>query len=327
MSTSAPNNALLGLGIWFVAILFGAPSLDTPVSHVMLMDRSKDREATVDLEKNDLSASDDFVDESDGLLGATRKLWQQEGSRGFVKGFLPYALDMALNGVIGAITTRMIGSLSGTRRSGLWKVLNLLLVRTASNLAYCILSNPASILRTRMRLSPRTRKTTSELRYLSYRMSYSEWFTLETVIPAFLRCQIYECLQAITFLGRSELEGPAQPTAESMIADLLDRTGRGIFVTMAGAFLTFPLSRCEELGAIGIKPMEQTNIKTAQYDGFADEIVKDSAWNGVSTSIFRAGLQSTRDVVLSTMLYVAFSKLPPAASRSDINTNTRPLDV
>lgn len=162
-----------------------------------------------------------------------------------------------------------------------WIIMSAVLVGSIRNVVTTILVTPATILRTRLRLQPVSRTTRQEWQYLSLRTTASQWISTETVLPAVLRYAVFDLLRGL--LDWSE----PLPTVISVdnLSEVMTRSlnllCQSSLTTAIGGLLSFPFRRCQELSAVNMKPLEDPSIELHKYHGFADEIVKDSAWTGL----------------------------------------------
>lgn len=260
----------------------------------MLLDRTRTGSASHDLEAQGPVISD-YVRKDDGLLRATKKLWDKEGFWGFAKGLIPYLLQGTSAVCAVAVFRSLVSSkITFRRAAGVRGFFESWLLKSLGSFALCGVLNPTAILWTRMRLSPSSRTTKEEFRYLWLRMSLSDWFGTRTILPAFFYCTVLELVDSLTSLVL-----PTVGTAGLTMTGGLALTGwaRRLIVDIVGSALSFPFYRCQELAIVSIKPMEEATIPIAEYDGLADEIVKDSAWDGLG-----AYLESKLYVSLSALI-------------------------
>lgn len=254
-------------------------SLDVPVSHVMLLDRSTD--------------GNELIGRNDGLYRASIKLWKKEGWRGFTKGVVPFTLALVLSSGTFFFTETLLNRVIA-KRHGAWAWVNSGIKRVICNIVLGVVLNPALILWTRMRLSPVERKTKEEFHYLWLRMSWQEWFSLETVLPGVLRYTILDSL-----LGASYILSSAGTTFKEI---MWDEVWRGNTVKLLGSIITMPLLRCQEMAAVHVKPLD-SSIPIADYNGIGDEIVRDSAWDGLSAPVSQSALGCFFNLVMNGLSY------------------------
>lgn len=285
-----------------VALMASVFSLDTPVLHVMMLDRTRRGPLTNDLEKQ-IDPGSRYIGKNDGLFAATRKLWKQDSWKGFCKGSLPqYFLRLVPIGV-SLIADFLTRGYTAKRTTGFRWFLNYLLARLASNLIQCLISSPAMILKTRLRLSPASRTTRQELRYLWFRNTVTDWFSTEIVLPALFRLTVYDIICGVAALIVPPVSmNVLRPGLGSTRDLLLDNEEiRASVMGMLGDALSFPFLRCQELAAVNLKPMEDASVCITEYKGFSDEIVRDSAWDGFKAYMHLSLLRNISRLPLSNV--------------------------
>ncbi|CCG85172.1 protein of unknown function [Taphrina deformans PYCC 5710] len=314
----------IGLSGVLLGLPFAAFSLDTPVSHLMLGARTRPQPHSTDLEKSTDGATvtetiDQFDPVRDNLLSTTRKLWDAEGWRGFVKGLLPELVaglvEFGTTFLVSSVLLRVISS----RRAGPWRIVNAVVAGAVRSLILCYAVNPAVILRTRMRLQRSTRSTKEEIKYLARRVDPTDLFRADTIVPAFLRYSTLDAVRAIallTILPAPLLDAsgtslpPQGPLHYRMMNDFLLTQG----VNVLGTALAFPFMRCQELAAVSLKPLEEPSVRIHEYQGFADEIVKDSAWNGFVASLNRTVLTAAANLAMVLPPFLQLTLRPAETS-------------
>lgn len=313
-----PGQYVVLVGGVTAAALLSSFSLETPLSHVMLLSRLRDTSASAasvddDLEKQDFNSTSasDLVAPGDDLWAATKKLWRVEGWRGFVKGFLPHLVVLALSTASALVLDSLLPKIIDTRRTRApWRVINLLILGGLKNVATSILVNPAVVLRTRMRLSPASRTTREEVRHLSFRTGLADWFSPRTIGPAVLRYAVFDLLRGFAnhiIVPHSSVLGP---DGIAVVTDSLTQTNvvqaalRQAVVTLPGSLFAFPFIRCQELAAVTNPPLERPSVPIyGDYRGLGDELVRDSAWYGVTASLQHALFGTLCHVLPSAAIY------------------------
>jgi hypothetical protein len=309
----------IGLGGVLLGLPFIAFSLDTPVSHLMLAARTRPPPHATDLEKSrDESLATDASAPAPPrtLLAATKQLWDLEGWRGFVKGFLPEMASQLIDLGSSYLISSFLLDIIASRRSGSWRLINAILASVVRNLIVSYAVNPAVILRTRMRLQTCTRTTKQEIKYLSQRAGLADFYRSDTIVPAFLRYATQDFVRALAVLSvlpapLLDSSGAAAPAHQTPVfRRLMTELLVGQAVAVIGAALAFPFTRCQELAAVSLKPLEEPSIRVHDYQGFADEIVKDSAWNGFVGSLQRTVLSAAINLgmVLPPFLSMQFTE-------------------
>lgn len=285
-------------------------SFDTPLSHVMLIDRTLESRDATDLEKQIRPAEFLYATRKDDLFTAAGKLWEQEGWRGFCKGSLAQCFVLVAPLCSNLILNFLTQNLTARRNTGWRWFINYFLYRSASNLILSYISCPAKIIRTRLRLSPNSRSTREEFRYLWLKTTTSEWFSSAIVAPTFLRHCAYDLVYGLTALLKLPTDPFAMLTADasSIRAFVFESEVRSAVRSLLGGVLSFPLLRCQRLAAVTEKPMEISTIPIAEYKGLADEIVRDSAWNGFKAYIQLSALHVVLKVPYSLAIYYGTSK-------------------
>lgn len=216
--------------------------LDVPASYIMLINRDPIRPRKLD-----------EVDRNDGLLSATQKIYLREGISGLTKGILPQALMIVISSYMKTRLTRTFHAPSGSNIERLLrKVMIAALIST--------IMSPLSMLSIRLRLQSSGRSLQDEVSYLWKRMSMTDWFSIDVVLPHVIRNVIQQSVQ-VEF---------STPTT---------------IIYAICAVLSMPFLRCHEIAAAYIKPLEDPVIPLARYQDFGHEIVLDSAWHGFSAPI------------------------------------------
>ena len=213
--------------------------LDTPRTYVMLINRDPIRPRSVD-----------EVSRDDGLFSATKKIFLADGIKGLTRGLVPQILVIAVSAALKSRLTRLLSHKSH-RSSIVSKVIVSILT--------CIIVNPLSIIAIRLRLQSTSRSIRDELSYLWLRMSLSQWFTFDMILPNMLRHLFF------VSIAQTEISTP--------ISHLISES------------ITMPLLRCHELSAATIKDLEEPIIPLARYQDFGHEIVLDSAWHGFTAQL------------------------------------------